>query len=290
MTFNKASYAAYGSTALFVLLWSGGAILSEWGLAHASVFAFLVMRFALAFGVLLCLGTYRRRWLPAPGTRLTVAAAGLLMIGCYSINYFEALAHGVNPGVLATVLGVQPILTLLLLERRFTIRRLLGLFMALAGLSLVVYQNLRIAHFQRTGTTFAVAALLCITAGSILQKRTEQAPTEIMPLQLGASVLLCLAFAPFAPFRFELSVGFFVPLLWMGFVISVVAQLLLYRLIRSGNLVNVTSLFYLVPVVTALLDYALFKHALSGVSTSGMAGILIGLVLVFARVPAARAR
>ena len=30
-------------------------------------------------------------------------------------------------------------------------------------------------------------------------------------------------------------------------IISVVAQLLLYRLLTAGNLVNVTSLFYLVP-------------------------------------------
>lgn len=35
---------------------------------------------------------------------------------------------------------------------------------------------------------------------------------------------------------------------------AVGAQRLLYRLIRGGNLVNVTSLFYLVPIVTAVMD------------------------------------
>ena len=60
------------------------------------------------------------------------------MIGCYSICYFQAMAHGVTPGVIATLLGVQPILTLLLLERRFSPLRLLGLLVALAGLADVI--------------------------------------------------------------------------------------------------------------------------------------------------------
>jgi len=283
MTFNKTALSAYGSTALFVLLWSGGAIFSKWGLAHATVFAFLVLRFALALTTLLLLGVFRRRWLPAPGTRIQVALAGFLMIGCYAINYFLALEHGVNPGVLATVLGVQPILTLVLLERRFTLRRLLGLIIALAGLALVVYQSLVHARFQQTGTVFALGALLSITAGAILQKRVHQAPAGVLPLQYGVSLLLCLAIVPFKPFAFEFTAGFVIPLLWMGLVMSVGAQLLLYRLIRGGNLVSVTSLFYLVPIVTALMDYLFLGNTLSLQGVLGMAAILLGLALVFAK-------
>jgi len=67
----------------------------------------------------------------------------------------------------------------------------------------------------------------------------------------------------------------------LGLIISVVAQLLFYRLIRSGNLVNVTSLFYLVPVVTAALDYLLLGNRLGPLSLTGMGAILLGLWLVF---------
>ena len=45
------------------------------------------------------------------------------MIGGYSICYLLALDRGITPGVLATLLGVQPILTLMLLERRFAALR-----------------------------------------------------------------------------------------------------------------------------------------------------------------------
>lgn len=58
------------------------------------------------------------------------------------------------------------------------------------------------------------------------------------------------------------------------------AQLLFYRLIRAGSLVNVTSLMYLVPV-TAIMDYVFLGNALSGMSLAGMAAILSGLALVF---------
>ena len=281
MKFDRAALAASGSTTLFVLLWSSGAIFSKLGLAHASPLAFLILRFVLAFGVLLTLGLLRRRWLPARGTRLRVAATGALLIGSYSICYLQALDHGITPGVLATLLGVQPILTLLLLERRFPAPRLLGLGLALTGLVLVVYHSIGLARFSLAGMAFALAALVCMTAGAILQKGVNQAPGMVLPLQYGVSLALCLACLPFQPFAFEVSIGFLIPLVWLGLVISVGATLLFYRLIRAGNLVNVTSLFYSVPAVTAAMDYLFLGNPMAPLALMGMAAILAGLALVF---------
>ncbi len=287
MSFNRNAWTAYGSTTLFVLLWSGGAIFAKWGLAHASAFGFLLARFILALSVLLVLiGLRRGRLLPAPGTRGIVALTGLLLIGSYSICYLLALDHGITPGVLATLLGAQPILTLALMERRYPPARLAGLFLALCGLVMVVYQSIGMARFSVAGMVFAFAALGSMTAGAILQKRVRQAPMDVMPLQYAVSLALCLVFVPFQPIRVEWSVGFIVPLLWMGLVISVGATLLFYRMIQSGNLVNVTSLFYLVPAGTAALDYLVLGNRLSALSLAGMAAILLGLMLVL-RTPAA---
>ena len=77
-------------------------------------------------------------------------------------------------------------------------------------------------------------------------------------------------------------------MLWLGLVISVAAQLLLYRMIQTGNLVNVTSLFYLVPVVTVGMDYLLLGNRLSHLGLLGMGAILLGLALVFKVAPAQR--
>jgi len=277
----KTTWAAYGSTALFVLLWGSGAISSRWALDHSSAFAILTLRFALALVALLAIAALRRQFLPQPGSRRQVLVSGLALIGGYSICYFLALENGVTPGVLATVLGVQPILTLVLVERRFSAARLSGLLLALGGLALVVQQGLSGAGFSALGMLFALLALGCVTFGAILQKRIGQAPQQVLPLQYMASLLLCLLFVPFRPFEVDWVAGFVLPWLWLGLVISVGAQLLLYRLIQAGNLVNVTGLFYLVPVVTALLDHLLLGNALPLPGWVGMAIIFAGLGLAF---------
>ena len=283
MSSHSSRWAAPAAMSSFVLLWGSAAIFTRWGLDHGSVFALLILRFAMALGVLLIIGVPRRQWLPEPGTRWQVASTGLLMIGFYSVCYFQAMAHGVTPGLLATLLGVQPILTLLLTERRFSAARLSGLLLALGGLVLVVYQSLVLTRLSGLGMAFALGALLCTTFGALLQKRIRQAPAQVLPLQDLVTLLLYLLVLPTQPFHFEWSPDFLIPLLWLGLVISVVAQLLLYRLIRSGNLVNVTSLFYLVPVVTVILDFLILGNAMPALAVAGMVAILAGLLLVFRR-------
>lgn len=281
MTSRSFSSAAIAAMSTFVLLWGSAAIFTRWALDHSSVMAILILRFGLALGALLMIGFPNRRWLPAPGTRWQVASTGLLLVGIYSVCYFQAMAHGITPGLLATLLGVQPILTLLLTERRFSGWRLPGLLLALTGLVLVVFQSLILAELSVPGMSFALGALLCMTVGALMQKRIQQAPIEVLPLQYLVTLLLCLCLVPFQPFHFEVSPGFLIPLLYLGLGISVGAQLLLYRLIRSGNLVNVSSLFYLVPVVTVVLDYLILGNAMPPLAMVGMVAIVAGLVLVF---------
>ena len=248
---SKQSVAAAASTSVFVLLWSSGAIFSKLGLAHASPFAFLLIRFAIALMGLVVLVPLLKLKLPRPGKPLLYAAAtGLVLLGAYQIFYLLALDLNVTPGVMATIMGVQPILTVVLMERQRSWRRLFGLGLGLAGMSLA-------------GMVFGLLALASMTFGSIMQKRITDNPLGTLPLQYLAGLLLCAVFVPFQPFHFEHSARFYLPVLWMGLVVSVLATLLLYRLIARGNLVNVTSLFYLVPAVTAVMDYLIFGNRLA---------------------------
>ena len=248
--------ASQATTAIFVLLWGSAAIFTRWGLDNASPMALLVFRFLIALVALAPLTIVRRRWLPAPGTRLQTAATGLMLIGGYSVCYFEAMANGVTPGLIATIMGIQPILTLCVVERRLQGRRL-------------------------SGPLIALAALLLMTFGALWQKRSRQAPADVLPLQYAVSLGLCLLIAPVSGFQFTVNAGLIIPVLFLGLLISVVAQLLLYRLLSAGNIVNVTSLFYLVPAITALLDYLLLGNRLPAAAMVGMVAIIGGIVLVF---------
>ncbi|MBU9401149.1 DMT family transporter [Burkholderia multivorans] len=283
----KPALRAHGATSLFVLLWSSGAIFAELGLRHASAFVFLAARFALASLVLLVLARLRGRWLPPRGERRMTVLTGVLMMGGYSIFYLLALERGIAPGVLATILGVQPILTLAFVERRWQPMRVAGLALALAGLALVVCRGVGDARLPMSGIACALLALGALTVGSLLQKRVRAAPADVLPLQNAIGLVLCAMVLPFRPIAFEVSWAFVVPLLWLGIVISVVAQLLFYRLMQRGDLVNVTSLFYLVPIVTTLMDAIWLGNRPAPLALVGMAAIVAGLALVF-RTPAAR--
>ena len=130
-------------------------------------------------------------------------------------------------------------------------------------------------------------ALASMTCGSILQKRITENPMGTLPLQYLAGFALCALFAPLQPLQVQWTGGFVAALLWMGLVVSLLATLLLYRLIAKGNLVNVTSLFYLVPAVTAVMDLLIFGNRLAPLSLLGMGLIVVGLLFVF-RKPAKR--
>lgn len=279
---SKESVAAAATTSLFVLLWSSGAIVSKWGLAHASPFAFLLIRFVIALAALLLLGPLLKlRWPQGRRAWLQAISTGCVLLGAYQIFYLLALDGHVTPGVMATVMGVQPILTIVLMERQRSWNRLFGLCLGLAGLVMVVYQGIGLGGVSLAGMCFALLALASMTLGTIMQKRITANPLGTLPLQYLAGLLLCGVFAPFQPLHIDPGSDVLLSVLWMGLVVSVFATLLLYRLIAGGNLVNVTSLFYLVPAVTAIMDYLIFGNRLALLSVLGMGLIVIGLLFVF---------
>jgi drug/metabolite transporter (DMT)-like permease len=281
---NLPSAAVFGPTSLFVLLWSSGALFAKWGLAHAGTFVFLSLRFGVALAVLTLLALAHGHWLPRRDLRL-VALTGALLVGGYSVFYLLALDFGMTPGVLATLLGVQPIATLVLTERPLRRSRFAGLGLALAGLVVLVLDSVLAARVSPLGMFAALAALACMTAGTLLQKRLDQSPLEVMPLQYAVALAMCVAALPLAPLRVEWNTGLLLSVGWLALVISVAATLLLYRLLRAGNLVNVTSLFYLVPAGTALLDWLVFGNVMAPAALAGAVAIVLGVVLVY-RTPA----
>jgi len=272
--------ASFAPTALFVALWSSGAIFSKWGLAQASTVPFLSLRFGLALAVLSLLAWTRGRWLPRPGTAGQVALTGCVLVAGYSLFYLQALDAGVTPGLLATLLGLQPVLTLLFTERPLHARRLAGLALALTGVVLVVLDSLLLARLAPLGLPFAFAALACITAGTLMQKRLQQAPLEVLPLQYAVACAVFALLLLVLPVRVEWSAALALSVGWLALVISVAATLLLYRLLQAGNLVDVTSLFYLVPAGTAALDWLVLGNAMAPAALAGTAAILAGVLLV----------
>lgn len=280
-----------GTPALFVLLWSTGFIGARLGLPHAGPLTFLSLRYGLAAGLLVLISLASRA--PWP-TRLTeighAAVAGLLVHGVFLGGVFLGISMGVEAGVSALIVGLQPLLTAalagMLLGERVIPRQWLGLALGLSGVTLVLAGKIVQARGSLLGDIACVAALIGITVGTLYQKRFCMS----MDLRTGNVVQFAAAGLATAPFAFwfedmhvEWHAEFVFALLWLVFVLSLGAISLLYLLIRRGGASQVASLFFLVPPCTALIAWPLFGETLGLSAVAGMAITAVGVSLAVSR-------
>ncbi len=78
---------------------------------------------------------------------------------------------------------------------------------------------------------------------------------------------------------------FIAALLWLVLALSIGAILLLTWLIKHGEASRVSSLFYLVPPVTAVEAWLLFDEPLGWAKVGGIALVALGVYLVMRRRP-----
>jgi drug/metabolite transporter (DMT)-like permease len=271
--------------AAFVLTWSSGAIFVKLGLQYANPFTFVFLRFLISTAVLWIICLSARSPYPKSGKEWGyVILTGLLLQAGYQIFYFIALNNHLAPGILAIILGAQPIITAFFAATKIRYGQWSGLFLGLSGLVLVVADHISAPHFPLSGLASALLCLGCITAGTFMQKRIKLSQPVNMAIQYSGGLLVILLLLPFfGVWQVHWSPVFLLSLSWMSLVISVGASMMLYFLIQKGNLTNVTSLFYGVPPVTALFDYLIFHDPLSLLAFSGMLLIVFGLVLIHRR-------
>lgn len=282
---------AFGVPALFVLLWSTGFIGARLGLPHVEPLTFLALRYALAavLLVLVALAT-RAPWPRGWNEVLHYAVAGLLVHGVYLGGVFVGISLGVEAGVSAMIVGLQPLLTAavagMVLNERVTTRQWAGLGLGLLGIALVLAPKLGQGPGDAWGSLACVGALLGITAGTIYQKRY----CARMDLRTGSVVQFAaagLATAPLAMLfeegRVDWTGEFVFALVWLVFVLSLGAVSLLYVLIRRGAAAEVASLFFLVPPCTALMAWAFFGETLGRGAVIGMGLTAAGVAMTSKR-------
>jgi len=276
-----------GVPALFVVLWSTGFIGARLGLPHAGPLTFLTLRYGLAAAllVLIALAT-RAPWPRRAGEIGHYAVAGLLVHGVYLGGVFIGISLGVEAGVSALIVGLQPLLTAalagLLLRERVTLRQWAGLALGLLGVALILARKLGQGPGDALGSLACVAALLGITAGTLYQKRY----CASMDLRTGSVIQFVAAGMATAPLALLFEDGhidwtgeFVFALFWLVVVLSIGAISLLYLLIRRGAAAQVASLFFLVPPCTALIAWPLFGETLGLAALSGMLLTAIGVAL-----------
>jgi drug/metabolite transporter (DMT)-like permease len=226
-------------------------------------------------------------WPADRGEAGRLAMTGVLIHGVTFMGLFSALARGLPSGVIALVMGLQPLLTALaagpLLGERMKARQWFGMVAGFAGVAVVITDKLDFGGADLAGIALAGVAVTGFTAGTLYQKR-HGATMRLRSghtIQFAAAALLTGAFS----LAFETGVirwtGEFVfGLAWLVVVLSLGAVSLLYVMLRHGQASKVVSLFYLVPPVTALIGFVLFDETLGALALAGMAVSVFGVALV----------
>ncbi len=284
---NGLTPAAFTVPALFVVLWSTGFIGARLGLPHAEPLTFLTLRYVAVLALMLPLALVLRAPWPASTTEVRhIAIAGLLMQGSYLGGVFCAVHAGMSAGVVALIVGMQPLMTAAaagrLLGERVTTLQWFGLALGLAGVGLVVWQKMSLHGMSAGSLVLALGALAGITLGTLYQKRFCPA----FDLRTGSVIQFAAALAATLPLAYSLEnmqvqwTGEFVFALgWLVLVLSVGATTMLFRLIRSGAATRVTSLFYLTPAVTAVMAWLMFGETLGTTAVFGMVIAVAGVAL-----------
>jgi len=281
------SAAVAAAPAVFVVLWSTGFVGAKYGLPYAGPFTFLALRLAIA-GALLGIAAV------LSGDRLSrsqitrAAVSGLLLHATYLGGVFWAISRGTPAGVSAVVVSLQPVLVAALAARllgeRLVRRQWLGLVLGVAGVALVIAPGLagRSGQLPAAGVVACLLALVGGTAGTVWQKRHGDG----IPLMAGTSVQYAAAATALfvaalaAESRHVVWTARFVgALVWLVVALSIGAVLLLLALLRRGSASGVSSLFYLVPPVTAIETFLVFGERLAAISVAGIAVTAVGVAL-----------
>ncbi len=254
---------------VFVLVWSTGFIVARYGMPYTDPMTFLTMRFAGVLVIMVPLAIWWRVKWPTVSQMMHIAIAGLLMHVGYLGGVWTAIKLGMPAGLSALIVGLQPVLTAVLVasvSEHVSKRQWSGLCLGLLGVVIVLSDKMALDGVTGLSTVLCFVALVSFTAGTLYQKRfcplfDLRAASMI---QYGASgVVTGVLMLLFEPMQVQWSAQVVGALLWSILPLSIGAMSLWFVLLRNGAATRVSSLMYLTPPTTAVMAWLLFGEALT---------------------------
>jgi drug/metabolite transporter (DMT)-like permease len=196
--------------------------------------------------------------------------------------------RSISSGLAAVVISANPVLTAVLaavfLNEQMTWRKMAGLLLGIGGVAFVVEHRLAGGAEHAVGIAFTIAALISLTAGTILFKRL--APKGGLWIGNGVQSLSAgLATLPFA-LTFE-SVGNIVPswrllasLVYLALFVSVFAYILWFHLLKLSGATAASSYHFMMPPLGMLFGWLLLGEHVAFSDMIGIIPVAVGIYLV----------
>ena len=279
---------------LLVVIWSSTWVAIKIGLEDAPALLGAGVRFALAGVLLLGYAALRRR--PLNTDRLLALILGLLPFAfCYGLVYWGE--QYIPSGLTAVLFGVMPLYTAilaaaLLQDEPLRARVILGVALALAGLSLAFAESLALGSEQRAalGAAAVVLSPLGAALGNIAIKRRAQQLDAIVLngwAMLVGGVLLLAASAVTEDWGEAVwgakAVGSIVYLAVVG---SAIAFVVLTILLREMSAQASSFIALMIPFGALAFGAVLYDEAITARAIAGAALVVAGLLAARARRPA----
>ncbi|WP_330959738.1 DMT family transporter [Photobacterium sp. 53610] len=275
---------------IFVLLWSTGFIGARFGLPYAEPATFLFVRMLANIAIFAVLALFLKSSLPTGKARFHCFMTGMLIHGLYLGGTYYGIYLGMPAGLCALLVGLQPVLTAIILmllgQERLVLSQWLGLCLGILGISLVLQGNMSWQQDSHQLAAYACAglALLGITLGTLYQKR-YCSQVDLVGGSLYQYMMAAMVFAPVMltaeTMQIEWNLTFSLTLAWLVLGVSVTAVWLLLYMVKHGEASKVASTFYLVPPVTALEAWLVFNETFDAFSALGflLAAMAVYLVM-----------
>lgn len=221
-------------------------------------------------------------------TILKSSAVGITLHGAYLGGCFYSVSRGMSAGLVALIVCLQPVVVSVLagffLKEKLSSRSIGGLALGLIGVATVIAPRISGVDKISIGAILtAIVGLLGGSIGTLLQKKFA---TDV-PMLAGATyqyaatavVVGAISFAT-EPIFINWTPQFIFALSWLVLALSLGAILLLFFLLQSGTAAQVSSLYYLVPPVTAVMAFIFFGEKISPISALGTLIAVVGVWLV----------
>lgn len=279
---------------LFVLLWSTGFITAKYSMESADPFVFLCLRMSITVLVLVLILYLVKAPMPRGiWCHRHDMVTGILIHCCYLGFLFWPIKDGVPTGIVAIMIGIQPILTMALaslyIGETLSLKKAIGLLIGFIGIIVVIFGKFGISLGLNGGLSWlalslCIISLLAMSVGVFYQKKFCH-QSQLMTGALMQYIAAALATAFFAflfgeTWHVEWTQSFAIALIWQVFGLSIGAVLLLMLIIKFGDAGRVSSMFYLVPPLVVIEAHYLFGETLGLVSIIGMGLCIFGVYLV----------
>ena len=195
--------------------------------------------------------------------------SGLLFHGFYLGGVFYALSNGISASLIALIVSLQPILTSILariyLNEKLTRNQWLGISLGFCGAFIIILSDIK-EGLTLIALTSGLIGLISSSLGIIWQKKI----VDELPLSannfiqaFSASIFYIFITLCFENYYINFTDSFFIAMSWQILAVSLGAFLILMWLLEQNKANETSTLFFLIPPVSALMAYFILGEQFS---------------------------